>query len=284
MCGITGFNWEDKELIRGMSSLIQHRGPDGEGVYTDDNISLGHRRLSIIDLSSAGSQPMCNEEGNLWLTYNGEIYNFLELRELLEKKGHKFKSNTDTEVIIHAYEEWGNNCLQRFNGMFAFAIWDSKKNKLFLARDRLGIKPLYYYWNGDKFIFASEIKSILLHDINREVNKTAAKNYFNLRYIPGEETLFQGIKKLLPGHTLTLHNKEIHLDQFWNFPLPEPKKDERAIKKTRDLFVTDQCIVVIWMALLLEKYNERCCHTFGGEMESCVSLQAKEVTSINKFV
>ncbi|MBT3836477.1 asparagine synthetase B, partial [Candidatus Woesearchaeota archaeon] len=156
MCGIAGFNWEDQELIKRMSSILVHRGPDGEGIYTDTGISLGHRRLSIIDLSSAGAQPMSNKEGDLTITYNGEIYNFQEIREKLKEKGYKFKSNTDTEVLLYGYQQWGEKVLERLNGMFAFAIWDDRKKKLFVTRDRVGIKPLYYFWDGKRFVFGSE--------------------------------------------------------------------------------------------------------------------------------
>jgi len=217
MCGIAGFNWEDKELIRNMDDVLKHRGPDGEGVYTNKGISLGHRRLSIIDLSSAGKQPMCNEEGTIWITYNGEIYNFKELRENLEHKGHKFKSQTDTEVIIHAYEEWGHNCLQRFNGMFAFAIWDENKKELFLARDRLGIKPLYYYWDSETFIFASEIKAILVwKEFKRKINYDSLQEIFQLSYSTGEKTIFKGINKILPGHYAILKKERLTIEKYWD--------------------------------------------------------------------
>jgi asparagine synthase (glutamine-hydrolysing) len=236
MCGIAGFNWEDQELIKRMSSILVHRGPDGEGIYTDTGISLGHRRLSIIDLSSAGAQPMSNKEGDLTITYNGEIYNFQEIREKLKEKGYKFKSNTDTEVLLYGYQQWGEKVLERLNGMFAFAIWDDRKKKLFVTRDRVGIKPLYYFWDGKRFVFGSEIKAILLHNIERKVNKSVAKDYLNLRYMPGEETLFQGIKKLLPGHYMVLKDDELQIEEFWNYPLPESQKDKNAVKEVRRLF------------------------------------------------
>ncbi len=219
MCGICGFNGEDKELLRKMTSLLSHRGPDGDGFYSDGTVSLGHRRLSIIDLSASGKQPMSNEDGTIWITFNGEVYNFQELRKELEKRGHTFSSNTDTEAIIHGYEEWGETVVQRLNGMFAFAIWDTSKKTLFIARDRLGVKPLYYYWNGEKFIFASEIKSILADtDVPRKLNQKSLRHYLNLRYIPGNETLFEAISVLLPGHTLTLQGKDLQLKQYWDLP------------------------------------------------------------------
>lgn len=217
MCGICGFNWDDKDLIRKMNNSIEHRGPDGEGIFIDKNISLGHRRLSIIDLSSAGKQPMSNEDGSLWITFNGEIYNFMEIKVELEKKGHHFKSNTDTEVIIHGYEEWGKEILQKLNGMFAFAIWDLDKKSLFIARDRLGIKPLYYHWDGKKLIFASEIKAILCyHGYKKEIDLDSLSSTFNLGFIVGEKTIFKNIFKLLPGHHLTLINGDLSINKFWD--------------------------------------------------------------------
>ncbi len=224
MCGICGFNWEDKELIKRMAQVLNHRGPDKGGIYTDEKVSLGHRRLSIIDLSEDGNQPMYNEDGTKLIIYNGEIYNYLDLKKELVSKGHHFSSNTDTEVILHGYEEWGETIVQKLNGMFAFCIYDLNQRSLFLARDRLGIKPLYYYGLGSHFIFASEIKAILLaHEVPREVNLFAAKQYLNLRYIPGEETLFSGIKKLLPGNCLTIKDNKITIKQFWDVPIPEIK-------------------------------------------------------------
>ncbi len=236
MCGICGFNWENKELIKHMSNLLKHRGPDDCDSYIDKDISLGHRRLSIIDLSAAGKQPMSNEDGTIWLIYNGEIYNFKQLRRKLEEKRHIFKSDTDTEVIIHGYEEWGENVVDKLNGQFAFAIWDRNKKKLFLARDRLGIKPLYYYWNGDKFIFASEIKSLLcVPGMKRIINKDAAYNYINLRYIPGEETLFENIKKVLPGHTLALQENSLKINEYWDLPIGANAEDYGAAEKVRSM-------------------------------------------------
>lgn len=218
-----------------MTAILTHRGPDGGAVYRSRGISLGHRRLSIIDLSDAGRQPMTNEEGTVWVTFNGEIYNFKELRTMLEEKGHRFESNTDTEVIVHGYEEWGESIVEKFDGEFAFAIWDQKNKKLFLARDRLGIKPLYYYWDGSKFLFASEIKALLLEpSLKREVNLSAAYHYLNWRYVPGEETLFQGIKKMLPGYTLTVKGKELQLHQFWDVPMPRTLRDNNAVSRVKE--------------------------------------------------
>lgn len=229
MCGICGFNWEDKELIRRMSSTLAHRGPDGDGCYLDKGISLGHRRLSIIDLSTAGKQPMCNEEGTIWITYNGEIYNFKELRRTLKQKGHQFKSNTDTEVVIHAYEEWREECLQHFNGMFAFCIYDQNKKHLFLARDRLGIKPLYYYWNNNKFIFASEIKAILQHQIVKKINKSAQDHYLTFGFTPLDHSILENIYKLKPGHFLIFKDDLPQIKQYWDLSFNNNLKNKNQI-------------------------------------------------------
>lgn len=218
MCGIAGFNFENKDLIKRMCDLMKHRGPDEFDFYLDSKISLGIMRLSIIDLIT-GNQPQHNEDQNIWIVFNGEIYNFKELRQQLEKSKHKFYTNSDTEVILHAYEEWGEKCVERFRGQFAFCIYDSKKERLFLARDRMGLKPLYYYFNGNKFIYASEIKSILCHNIKRKVNKRAINLLLSLKYVPSELTLFKGIYKLPPASYLIfdLKEKKIRVKKYWNF-------------------------------------------------------------------
>ena len=170
MCGICGISWTDKDLIKLMGSACKHRGPEHEGFYVDDHVSLCCERLRIIDLSDKASQPIHNEDQSIWVVLNGEIYNFRDLRKSLERK-HNFYTDTDTEVIVHAYEEFGENCLQKLEGMFAFVLWDMDKKKLFIARDRLGVKPLYYCVKSDKLLFASEIKSILQDpDIQRKLN------------------------------------------------------------------------------------------------------------------
>jgi len=237
MCGICGFyGFEDKSLIKRMTDVITHRGPDQSGIYSDKKISLGHRRLSIIDLSKRGIQPMTNEDGNLVIVYNGEIYNFKEIKTELEKKGHNFKSNTDTEVVVHAYEEYGIKCIEKFNGMFAFAIWNSDKEELILARDRIGIKPLYYYHEGSRFIFASEIKSILECDVPRIMNQAKIADYLSLRYVPGDETLFSDIFLVPQGHYLVISKKGIEKRQYWS-PFGKNSKDSTntASSKLKDL-------------------------------------------------
>ncbi len=215
MCGIAGFNWVDRTILKKMCNTISHRGPDGEGMYFDANVSLGHRRLSIIDLSEKGKQPMHNEDKTVWITYNGEIYNFQELKKHLLKKGHKFLSNTDTEVIIHGYEAWGEKVVEKLRGMFAFCIYDKKKKKLFLARDHLGIKPVYYYFKEGKLIFASEIKAILEHNIKREANKEAILEYLAFQNSIGEKTFFKDINLLLPGEHLIYENYQVKRTKYW---------------------------------------------------------------------
>ncbi|MCX6707002.1 MAG: asparagine synthase (glutamine-hydrolyzing), partial [Candidatus Woesearchaeota archaeon] len=221
MCGILGFNWDNKELAKKMLNILDHRGPDDYGLYADSNVSLGHRRLSIIDLSPKGHQPMSNKEGTVWITFNGEIYNFQEIRKELERKGHKFISDSDTEVIIHSYEEYGTKCLDKFNGMFAFCIYDSKRKLLFLARDRLGKKPLYYYNKNGKFIFASELKAILLHDIKKEVDMNALNKFVTFRYNTDESTMVKDVFKLMQGHyaVYDLKAKKLAIRKWWDIKI-----------------------------------------------------------------
>jgi asparagine synthase (glutamine-hydrolysing) len=234
LCGIAGFNFADRALAKAMCSAMKHRGPDDSGQYADSLITLCHLRLSIIDLSKKGHQPMCNEDKSVWVTYNGEIYNYPQIRERLEEKGHRFSSHSDTEAIIHAYEEYGFECLTHFRGMFAFAIWDSKKKILFIARDRLGIKPVYYYRNEkeNKFCFASEIKAILQDpDIKREMSKQDLHDYLTFRYVPLENTMFSGIKKLLPAHYMVMRLGKNRISDFKTVKYWEPSWD---LKKTQE--------------------------------------------------
>lgn len=232
MCGIAGIynlNGEgvDSNLLRKMTQKLAHRGPDDEGVFADGPVGLGHRRLSIIDVSKLGHQPMSNEDDTIWIAYNGEIYNFLEIRESLVKLGHKFRSKTDTEVVLHSYEQWGADCLEKFNGMFAFAIFDKKSGQFFLARDRFGKKPLYYYLDSEKFVFASEIKAILEdNNILRQINPQGIANFFTFGHGIGPDTIFQKIKKLLPGRYLIIKNKEIKIKEYWDLRIFEKKEDK----------------------------------------------------------
>lgn len=232
MCGICGFNWSDQNLINDMAEIISHRGPDQMGSFVDTGVSLGHRRLSIIDLSEKGTQPMHNEDESIYIVFNGEIYNFVDLRNELEQNGHIFKSNADTEVIVHAYEQWGTGCVTRLRGMFAFAIWDSNKKQFFLARDRIGIKPLYYYFRSNKFVFSSEIKSILLdNEIKREIDPESMYYFFGYEYVPAPKTMFKGINKLMPGQTLLLKDGKIVFKKYWNLTFSDTIHDEKIISE-----------------------------------------------------
>lgn len=212
MCGIAGIidsaSAPERGLIERMNRIMHHRGPDGEGYYLDGPVALGHRRLSIIDLSG-GKQPLANEDGTVWITFNGEVYNFQELRNELIEKGHRFVTRSDTETIVHAWEEYGEKCVERFRGMFAFAVWDQRKQKLFAARDRLGKKPFYYWYDGKRFLFASEIKAILQDErVQRQLDPAALADYLTYHYIPFPGTIFRGIRKLEPGHWISVGMEE----------------------------------------------------------------------------
>jgi asparagine synthase (glutamine-hydrolysing) len=223
MCGIAGkINLAIAQPvsrceIEAMLSVMGHRGPDGQGVHLDGSVGLGHLRLSIIDLAT-GAQPLGNEDESVWITFNGEIYNFPELREKLLARGHKFKTHSDTEVIVHLYEEYGRDCVNHLRGMFAFAIWDSRQKRLFIARDRVGIKPLYYFASGDFLAFASELKSLLaLEAVPRDLNEQAVDAFWCFNYLPGELTMFKGIRKLLPGYWMEVNAQgRVTTHQYWD--------------------------------------------------------------------
>lgn len=221
MCGICGiFNIDGKpvemEVLRAMNDTLVHRGPDDEGYYLDGSVGLCHRRLSIIDLST-GKQPIYNEDKTKVVVFNGEIYNFQELRRELILAGHKFTTKTDTEVIIHGYEEWGEACVEKFRGMFAFAIWDGTRRAVFLARDRLGKKPLYYSLNNGTLAFASEIKALLKVDgTNNEIDLRAVSDYFSLGYVPAPKSIFRAVRKLPAGHTLIFSKEKFFVKQYWD--------------------------------------------------------------------
>jgi asparagine synthase (glutamine-hydrolysing) len=225
MCGICGFyGFEDKPLLKRMMHIIAYRGPDQYGTFRDKNIMLGHQRLKIIDLSVHGKQPMSNEDKTVWIVFNGEIYNYRTLRQSLNKK-HKFSSQTDTEVIVHGYEEYGEKIITKLNGDFAFALWDQKRKKLLLARDRVGVKPLYYAFVNDHLLFASEIKALLQYDqLIPEVDYEAINNFFTFRFVPGPRTGFKGIFKLMPGHYLVLQNGEHKIKKYWDISFKEGKR------------------------------------------------------------
>ena len=219
MCGYIGFvgkNTEkDEHVLKEMLSLIEHRGPDSQDVYLGENVSLGFRRLSIIDLEG-GKQPIYNEDKTKILVFNGEIYNYKSLREDLVKKGHEFYTQSDSEVLIHGYEEYGSDLLAKLRGMFSFVIWDTKNKKLFGARDFFGIKPFYYAQMGDTLMFGSEIKGFLKHpDFKKELNEDKFPDYLTFSCVPGADTFFKNVYKLLPGHYLEYQNGELKVTQYF---------------------------------------------------------------------
>ena len=228
MCGITGIvdlrseRPVDPSVLRRMNGLLTHRGPDGDGFHYSPGVGLGHRRLSIIDLEG-GKQPLYNEDGSVVVTFNGEIFNFMEIEAELVSRGHTFRTRSDTEVIVHAWEEWGEKCLSRFNGMFAFAIWDERQKVLFIARDRLGVKPLYYSPLPDGcIVFGSELKALLAHPkVPRNVDPRAVEDYFTFSYVPDPKTIYAGVLKLEPG-TYLLGRRGNGLAppvRYWDVPL-----------------------------------------------------------------
>ncbi|MBI4642054.1 MAG: asparagine synthase (glutamine-hydrolyzing) [Candidatus Tectomicrobia bacterium] len=248
ICGILNFHGRpiSSDLLGKMADALFHRGPEDQGIYLSETqqigLGLGHRRLKIIDLSPLGRQPMSNEDGTIWIIFNGEIYNFQELRVSLQKRGHRFKSHTDTETIIHLYEEEGERVVERLDGMFAFALWDSNRQTLLLARDRVGKKPLYYYADRFQFTFGSEIKALLGHpEVPKEIHPQAIPLYLVYGYVPTPETFYQGIMKLPPGHTLTVRaDGSLSLKQYWDVTYPlkgdeVPDSEDEVIKQLRSL-------------------------------------------------
>lgn len=220
MCGIVGFTTPGqdpaaaKQIVQGMADLIRHRGPDGEGCYADGTAALGHRRLSVIDLAGGG-QPMLNEDGTLVVVFNGEIYNYKTLRARLQQRGHTFATDSDTEVLLHGYEEWGRGLPCRLRGMFAFAVWDRTRGTLFCARDLFGIKPLCYYKKGETLLFASEIKAFLAHPaFEKRLNEARLPDWLSMEYLPDAETLFTGVYELPPAHTLTWQAGRVTLARY----------------------------------------------------------------------
>lgn len=255
MCGINGFNFSDENLIRKMNEMIAYRGPDDTGIFVGDGISLGHNRLSIIDLSPAGHQPMLSQDGNLVIVFNGELYNFKEIRTELQKLGRKFVSNSDTEVVLQSYEEYGADCLKKFNGIFAFAIWDSRIGELFLVRDHFGVKPLFYCFENGRFIFSSEIKTLFCHNIKKELNYLALNLYFRFLYVNGPETIWKNIYKLSPGHYLIMRGGHMEIKKYWEvkevggLACKESIKEE--IRRTMSEAVKRQMIADVPVGLFL---------------------------------
>jgi asparagine synthase (glutamine-hydrolysing) len=247
MCGIAGIVASDglqlfeRSRVAAMRDVITHRGPDDAGLYVDGLAALAHRRLSIVDLA-AGHQPLANEDETVWIVFNGEIYNHADVRPELEREGHRYRTRSDTETIVHAYEQWGDACVDRLRGMFAFAIWDAPRRRLLLARDRLGVKPLYWAEVNGRLLFASEIKSILESGlIAARPNEAALPELLSTRYLSGTETLFVGVHRLLPGHTLVYEDGRVTINQYWDVPVGEHVddiarlSDQEAVRRFADL-------------------------------------------------
>jgi asparagine synthase (glutamine-hydrolysing) len=240
MCGINGLFYFDSsrpveaDIVHRMRSVATHRGPDDHGSYIHANVGLGFNRLSIIDLSG-GHQPMSNKDGSVWIVFNGEIYNSQSLYQDLVARGHRFETHSDTETIVHAWEEYGERCVEKLRGMFAFVIWDQRQQILFGARDRVGIKPFYYYANSERFAFASEVKSLLeIPEVPREVNADAIGEFLRRRYVIGPNTILRGIRKLEPGHSIAVTAKGVQVKRYWDVPLEEPLPigEAEAIEQT----------------------------------------------------
>lgn len=263
MCGIAGKVLFDpganveRADIQAMLRPISHRGPDAQGIHLDGAVGLGHVRLSIIDLNT-GAQPMTNEDETVWIVFNGEIYNFMALRERLQSRGHVFRTKSDTEVILHAYEEFGPECVQELRGMFAFAIWDAKKRRLFAARDRVGIKPFYFCQTNRAFYFASELKAIVADaSVPREINRAALRMFLSFNYLPGEETLFKAVRKLLPGHWLLVENGRTTVRKYWDLRFTQDRwkqSFEETVEELQQLLKTvvrDHMIADVPVGVLL---------------------------------
>jgi asparagine synthase (glutamine-hydrolysing) len=255
MCGIAGIvasdrlSEDDGARALLMRDVLTHRGPDGAGLHADAHAVLAHRRLSIVDLAG-GHQPLANEQGNVWVTYNGEIYNHADVRSILQTAGHQYRTRSDTETIVHAYEQWGDDCMTRFRGMFAFAIWDAPRRRLLLVRDRLGVKPVYWARVGSRLLFASEIKAILESGLVAAASNDAVlSEVLATRYTSGTETLFKGIHKLLPGHRLVFEQGQVRIEKYWDVPLDGPDPELEALG--------DQAIVMRFRDLLQESVRLR---------------------------
>jgi asparagine synthase (glutamine-hydrolysing) len=233
MCGISGlihFDGApvDRGAVRRMTDALAHRGPDDDGYFVDGPVGLGHRRLSIIDLAG-GKQPITNEDGSVVIVFNGEVYNYRELTQELVGKGHSFRTRSDTEAMVHAYEEYGDDCVHRFRGMFGFAIWDARERRALVARDRLGIKPIYYHVGEGFLAFASEVKALLERpEVPREMDEEALSQYLTLRYVPGPRTMFRGIRKLQPGHRLVCERGRVRVERYWDLAFSEGTKRSDA--------------------------------------------------------
>lgn len=282
MCGIVGFNWEDEKKIKTLAELLNHRGPEQKGFHIRDGVSIGHKRLRIIDLSEQGRQPLYNEDGSVCVTFNGEIFNFPDIRPILEKQGHVFKSNTDTEVLIHGYEQWGTDILEHLNGQFAFCIFDKKQNIFFLARDRLGIKPLYYYCDDNRFIFGSELKVFLKSDIKKQINQSAMDYYMLFGNTPFDKSILEGVKKLPPAWMLVydLSARRIRENRrYWTFSF-EPQLD------CNEEEITKQIVERLDKAVRMQMISDVPVGAFlSGGLDSSilVSIMSKYTRDLNTF-
>ncbi len=278
MCGIAGQVTAgapaDARLVTAMGRALRHRGPDDQGVWVQGGVGLAHQRLSVIDLSPAGHQPMSNEDGSVWIVFNGEIYNFRELRRTLDSR-HTFRSRTDTEVILHLYEEHGVECVTHLRGMFAFALWDAKARRLLLARDRVGKKPLYYWERGGGLLFASELKALLAGGETPAVDPVALHHYLTFQYIPAPWTIFQGIRKLRPGHLLIHENGTATERPYWSLSYDR----KRAIRSEADCLEEFRALLEESVALRLESDVPLGAFLSGGlDSSSVVALMSRRLT------
>ena len=282
MCGIVGFNWQDEKKIRSLACLLEHRGPEQEGFHVQDGVSIGHKRLRILDLSEKGRQPIYNEDHTICVSYNGEIYNFQELRQTLQETGHKFESKTDTEVLVHGYEEWGTELLERINGQFAFCIFDKPKNIFFIARDRLGIKPLYYYCDDKNFIFGSELKVFLKSDIKKQISKKALNYYLLFGNTPSQQSILENVQKLLPGSYIIydLTTQKIKERQrYWTLSFSQ----EASIS---DSEVKEQIVQRLEQSVKMRLISDVPLGAFlsgGVDSSIIVALMRKHVKDLNTF-
>jgi asparagine synthase (glutamine-hydrolysing) len=288
MCGIVGVLNRNNEpvspaVLQAMTNAIEHRGPDGEGFYIDGNLGLGHRRLAIIDLTTAGHQPMATEDGRFVLSYNGEVYNFRELRSELESLGQRFRSRTDSEVVLKAYAQWGEKALTRFNGMFALALWDKRERRLLLARDRYGIKPLYYAWCGDKLLFGSEIKAIIAHPAYRtKMDLEALVEYLTFQNFFTDRTLFDGVRLLPAGCTLSIDAERFASTQkrYWDFAFMEPESPASEAEYIEEL---DRLMCQAVKRQLVSDVDVGAYLSGGMDSGAVTALAARELPYIKSF-
>jgi asparagine synthase (glutamine-hydrolysing) len=286
VCGIAGIldrsgRPVEPQTLSAMAEAIAHRGPDGEGFWSDGPVGLANRRLAIIDLSPAGAQPMTNETGDVVITYNGEIYNYRELRGELERAGHSFRSATDTEVVVHAYEEWGHACVDRFNGMFAFAIWDGRDRSLFLARDRYGVKPLYFADVGGTFLFGSEVKAMLRHPaLDAKLSRAHLRQYFTFQNVFDDGTLFEGVHLLPPGNRLVVRDGAARTERYWDFHF------ESADDRASDREYEEELDRLLQQAVERQLVSDRPVGTYlsgGMDSGSLTALAARALPYLSTF-